>query len=279
MGNGNGTALVLILTPDGRFDASDIGSILHRQKEGSIELFIVAVGDTVKIDSRLGKTAKMKMIVSEESFSRSGKIFNEIIAAAQNRIFVFISNRVMPTHDHWLTRICAPLLKDGADAAFGRDIPAPGGNYFLAEDMKKHFPLSASGTEMSGFSIDNCAITRDALRRTPFTENLAYDAAAVWIINSKIRPSYCPEATVLRPADCSLREVYMGSLHKGADRRGCGRRITLLETGRNTAAGIMRDLRFCFSLKKPQYMWYPFFYRSAMNFGYYAGQQIKINDK
>lgn len=278
----NRNAVALVLTPDGKFDPFEIGSILHRQKGAPHDFFIIALDASLEVPAPLGKMAKK--VIRADRQEPIGKILNEVLALTQSDQLVFLSSRVMPTHDHWLKRICAPLIDGRADAAFGREIPAPGGNYFITEDIKRNFPLSGSSASANSawaklFSMDNCAIRRDALIGNPFSEKPLHDAVAAWSFKSGGVPAYCPEALVMRHADSSLKEIFAENRRRGADHALLGGDRIFPETVRMATASMWRDLRFCLSLKKPQHMWYPFLYRPAIFFGYRAGWRLNFTNR
>ncbi len=270
------SAVVFVLAPDGKFSPSEIGSILHRQKGASHELFIISLDASIKVPAPMEKMAKKVIVMNEQT--SIGKILNEITVLTQSSVLAFSSSRVMPTHDHWLKRLCAPLASGKADAAFGREIPAHGGNYFIAEDIKRNFPLSASKASAKHFSMDNCAIRRDALLKNPFHEKPLHDALSAWLFKSKTIPAYCPEALVMREANRSLKEIFAENRRRGADHTALGDAESN-QTASLMFANIRRDLRFCLSLKKPQHMWYPLIHRSAVFLGYRAGRRVDFTDR
>lgn len=263
-------AVVLTLTPDKKFTANDIGSILHRQKGGRFDLFIISCGQAQKIPESLKKMAKSVYLSMPESI---GKPLNHIVSKTQNSVYAFLTDRVKPTHDHWLKRICEPVLNGTASAAFGREIPTPDGNYFLIKEIEKSFPLKGDVASRRLFSINNCAIARQPLTQSGFPESGAFEPAIVWMIKSGVLAAYQPEAIVMRPADASLKEIYTQNRRIGADNAACGGKSAFFDTVSKIAADTARDLRYCLSMKKPQHLWYPFLYRSAMHFGYYLGQR------
>lgn len=262
--------IVLILTPEKRFKASDIASILHGQKGDKFDLFIVTCPKAQKIPEGLKKMVISVFVSDEDSI---GDPLNHILSVTKNRVFAYLTDRVIPTHDHWLKRICSPILNGSADAVFGREIPPPSGNYFLIKDIEKNFSLGGNGVDPKNFSINNCALARPTLSQRWFPDKSVYDPAAYWVNVNSVHAVYQPEAIVTRSADDSLPEIYSHNRHVGADHAACGDRTALLETAGRIAADTVSDIRRSFSMKKPQHAWYPPLYRSAMHLGYYLGNR------
>jgi len=262
--------IVLILTPEKRFKASDIASILHRQKGGKFNLFIVACPKAQKIPEGLKKIVESVFVTDEDNIGGS---LNHILSVTENPVFAFLTDRVIPTHDHWLKRIGDPILNGSADAVFGREIPPPEGNYFLIKDIEKRFPQDGNGVDTKRFSINNCALARPTLTQRWFPEKSVFDPAAWWVNRNSVKVVYQPEAIVTRSADDTLPEIYSHNRQMGADHAACGYKIALSETAGRIAADTANDIRLSLSMKKPQHAWYPLLYRSAMHIGYYLGQR------
>ena len=191
--------IVLILTPEKRFKASDIASILHRQKGGGFDLFVVACRKAQKIPENLKKMVESVFVTDEDSI---GGPLNHILSGTKSRVFAFLTDRVIPTHDHWLKRIVDPILNGDADAVFGREIPPPAGNYFLIKEIEKRFPRESGNVDPKCFSINNCALARPTLARHWFPEKSVFDPAAFWVNRHSLNVVYQPEAIVTRMNTC-----------------------------------------------------------------------------
>ncbi len=268
---GNNSAkplLVFVLAPDGVFETDDIWSVIHRH-EGGFDLVI--------IDQNEGKTKLLPAMacvalktVAVSAQNGIGQILNALVAENENPVLVITSDRVCPTHDHWLKRLCEPVLSGIADASGGREISAPGGNYFIIEDLRRRFPGKGAATA-DCFSMDNCAIRREAAIRIPFPQDRANDVATAWMIKNKVQAVYCAEALVMRQTLLPVGEVYRQSKLKGEDLAAYGKAPGLAAAISATAKGLALDIGFAFSIKKPQFIWYPFIYRPALHLGMYAG--------
>ncbi|MBI3794818.1 MAG: hypothetical protein HY280_08840 [Nitrospinae bacterium] len=271
--NGNQRPLlVFLLARDGDFDLSEIWSVLHRHG-GEFDMVLVDHNNGLTKVPHLFAKAALKTLKVGKGASL-GKTINSLVAETNNGVYAFLSDRVFPTHDHWLKRLCEPIFSGKAEASFGREVPAPGGNYFLNNNLEKLFPASGDG-DVSGFSIDNCAVTRDFLLKKPFPENALFDPAGSWAASSKPSVAYSPEALVLRHTLLSLKEIYWRARAKGEDASAFGERPSIIADVRRFFTGVVGDVFFALSIKRPQYVWYPFLYKFALHFGYYLGTRKK----
>ncbi len=258
-------AAVLILPPDGKFHSPDIWSIVHRQAGGFDLIIIDRSGGAAKI---LPVMAKAAVTLIRDDAATLGAQLNQVVRGLDNDHIVFFTDRVLPTHDHWLKRLTAPLAR-GANAAFGRNITAPGGNYFIIEDLRRRYPQQGTSAALT---IDQCAIRRAALLAKPFPEETVGDPAAVWCWRNGVAAVYVPEALVMQDSYLPLKEVLHNARTFGADRAAAGKShgpLTELAAALRELAG---DIGYCIAKRKPQYLWYPFLYRAAIHWGICSGQ-------
>ncbi len=258
-------AAVLILPPDGKFHSPDIWSILHRQAGGFDLVIIDRSHGAAKI---LPVMAKAAVSLIRDEGQTLGAQLNQAVRGLQNDHVVFFTDRVLPTHDHWLKRLAEPLTH-GADAAFGRNITAPGGNYFIIEDLRRRYPPQGASAALT---IDQCAISRAALIAKPFPEEPVHDPAAVWCWRNGVAPVYVPEALAMQDSYLPLKEVMQNARVYGADRAAAGKRPGLAAELATALRELAGDIGYCIAKRKPQYLWYPFLYRAAIHWGIYSGQ-------
>ena len=270
--------IVLVLTPEKSFKANDIASILHRQKGGKFDLYIVTCPEGQKIPESLKKMSKSVFVTDKDSI---GDPLNHILSVSKNPLFAFLTDRVIPTHDHWLKRICDPILNNNAQAVFGKEIPTVEGNYFLIKDIEKSFPREGNSVNPKRFSINNCAIKRPSLGQRWFPEKAVFDPASYWVKTHSVQAAYQAEAIVTRCADDTLPEIFAHYRQMGADHAACGGKKSLLKAIGKIAVDTAADIKLSISKKKPQHLWYPPLYRCAMHFGFYLGHYgaAKINEK
>ena len=259
-------AVALILPPDGKFHSPDIWSVMHRQAGGFDLVIIDRSRGAAKI---LPAMAKAAVTLIRDDAAPLGAQLNEVARGLSNDHIVFFTDRVLPTHDHWLTRLTAPLAEPGAAAAFGRIITAPGGNYFIIEDLRKRYPEQGLST---AFTIDNCAIRRAALLRNPFPEGAVHDPAAVWRWRNGVAPVYVPEALAMQDSYLALKEVLLNARAFGADRAAAGKKHGVAAELAAALRELVGDVGYCIARRKPQYLWYPFLYRATIHWGICSGQ-------
>lgn len=270
--------IVLILTEEKSFKAHDIASILHRQKGDQFDLFIVTSPKAQKIPESLKKMSESVFVADEESI---GDPLNHILSVTKNPVFAFLTDRVIPTHDHWLKRICNPILDGRGDAVFGKEIPTVDGNYFLIKEIEKRFPQVGNSVDPKRFSINNCALKRPSLGQHWFPEKSVFDPARYWVNKHSVNTVYQPEAIVTRRSDNTLSEIYSLYRHMGSDHAASGNKKSISTAIGRIIADTARDIKLCFSMKKPQHLWYPPLYRCAMHIGFYLGHfgVASINEK
>lgn len=258
-------AAVLILPPDGKFHSPDIWSILHRQAGGFDLIIIDRSRGAAKILPAMAKAAAA--LIRDDSRALGAQL-NEVARGLSNDDIVFFTDRVLPTHDHWLKRLTEPLAQ-GADAAFGRNITAPGGNYFIIEDLRRRYPQQGGSVALT---IDQCAIRRAALLAAPLPEEAVHDPAAVWCWRNRITATYVPEALAMQDSYLPLKEVLLNARAFGADRAAAGKTHGLFAELATALRELAADAGYCLAKRKPQYLWYPFLYRAAIHWGICLGQ-------
>lgn len=264
--------LIFILAEDGIFELGQIWSVLHRQASEFDLVLVDQTGGKTKVPKPILQTAVKTVTVGTEGL---GKTINAICGETNNGFFIFTTDRVFPTHDHWVKRLCEPLLNGTAEAVFGRQISAPGGNYFLNRDIEDCYPAEGVLADPALFSIDNCAITRDAILKNPFPENVLRDPAAAWRAANGMTPAYSPAAIVMRYTLLTLHGIYDESRSASEETAPFAKKPSITSTLGGIARGVWKDSIFALSLKKPQYLWYPPFRQAAKHFGHYFGARKK----
>jgi hypothetical protein len=265
--------VVIVLYKDGKAAASDIWSILHRQKGAEWELAVITEGADFPLPAGMKKKAGAHGHF--EQGEKPGKALNRLLAEKRSGLFVFLTNRVQPTHDHWLKRIITPILDGKAVAIAGRTISTPEANYFLANELRKRFPASLPPSAVAErFVADNCAILLENAPPAFFDES-ANDPCHVWAVGSGAKPFYAREALVMRPTLLTLGEIYDEYRRQGEDAALLGRPVSLPALFSGIIRGMAGDILYAVRGAKFQYLWYPPFYRSAVHFGLYAGRKSK----
>ena len=69
-------------------------------------------------------------------------------------ILVFISGHCVPTDEHWLQRLCQPLMDGRAQYTYGRQIGGPESRFSECRIFEKYYPMQ-SRVPQSGFFCNN----------------------------------------------------------------------------------------------------------------------------
>ena len=136
--------------------------------------------ETVVIDS--GSTDGTLTIANEfnclvthirrEDFS-FGRSLNRGCEAASGDILVFISGHCVPTDEHWLRKLCAPIVEGAVDYSYGRQAGGSESRFSECRIFEKYFP-PVSRVPQIGFYCNNAnaALSREAWARYRFDEEL-----------------------------------------------------------------------------------------------------------
>jgi rhamnosyltransferase len=106
----------------------------------------------------------------EFTFGRSLNIGCE---AARGDILVFVSGHCVPTDEHWLQRLCAPVMAGTAAYAYGRQVGGAESRYSECRIFEKYYPAE-SRVPQRGFFCNNAnaALARVAWSQHRFDESL-----------------------------------------------------------------------------------------------------------
>ncbi|WP_435257058.1 glycosyltransferase family 2 protein [Thioclava sp. FR2] len=152
----------------------DLLVMVARQKLDGLSSEVVLIDSgstdgTVEIARRHG--ARITEIrKSEFSFGRS---LNRGSDFAKGQILVYISGHCVPTDEHWLQRLCQPLLDGKAVYSYGRQIGDDDSNFSERRIFAKYYP-DQSAIPQNGFYCNNAnsALLRSAWSENPFDEEL-----------------------------------------------------------------------------------------------------------
>ncbi len=93
--------------------------------------------------------------------------------AARGDILVITSGHCVPADEHWLQRLCQPILDGKADYSYGRQIGGPLSRFSECRIFAKYYPEQSS-IPQEGFFCNNAnaAISRQAWATYKFDESL-----------------------------------------------------------------------------------------------------------
>jgi rhamnosyltransferase len=110
--------------------------------------------------------------IRREQFS-FGRSLNMGCEAAGGDIFVFVSGHCVPTDEHWLRLLTAPIAEGSVDYSYGRQRGGAQSRFSECRIFEKYYP-SASRVPQSGFFCNNAnsALSRAAWAEHRFDEEL-----------------------------------------------------------------------------------------------------------
>lgn len=110
--------------------------------------------------------------IRREEFS-FGRSLNRGCEAASGDILVFISGHCVPTDEHWLQRLCAPIAEGRVDYSYGRQVGGPDSRFSEHRIFAKYYPQQ-SRLPQNGFFCNNAnsALSRAAWQAQRFDEDL-----------------------------------------------------------------------------------------------------------
>jgi glycosyltransferase involved in cell wall biosynthesis len=110
--------------------------------------------------------------IRREDFS-FGRSLNMGCEAATGDVFVFVSGHCVPTDEHWLLLLCAPVVNGAVALSYGRQIGGPESRYSECRIFEKYYPR-ASRVPQNGIFCNNAnsALSRAAWSTHRFDEDL-----------------------------------------------------------------------------------------------------------
>ena len=194
-------ASIVIRTLNEAAYLDDLLTMVSRQVTPGLEVEVVVIDSgstdgTVGIATRHG--ARVTTIRrSEFSFGRSLNLGCDF---ARGDILVFVSGHCVPVDEHWLARLCAPLVEGRVAYAYGRQVGDDDSNFSERRIFAKYFP-QASAVPQEGFFCNNAnaAILRGTWEAHRFDEELTGledMALAKAIVAAGGRIGYVAEAAV-----------------------------------------------------------------------------------
>ena len=147
---------------------------IENQNTGQLDYEIILVDsgskdDTVPIAALHG----CKIIkITREEFS-FGRALNLGCEAANGEFLVMISGHCVPTDQHWLQKLCGPLIQQSAEYTYGRQLGGDNSHFSECQIFSKHYP-EQSAIPQEGFFCNNAnaAITSTAWAAHRFDEDL-----------------------------------------------------------------------------------------------------------
>jgi len=175
--------------------------VLAEQETGGLgyEVILVDSGSTdatLEIAERHGCRI---LHINREGFS-FGRSLNRGCEAAQGDILAVISGHCVPTDQHWLARLCRPLLEDDIGYSFGRQLGSAESHFSEQRIFAKYFPAAFDAGQKEFFCNNaNAALRYCDWERFRFDEELTGledMELAQRLVGAGGRVRYVPEAAV-----------------------------------------------------------------------------------
>jgi L-ascorbate metabolism protein UlaG (beta-lactamase superfamily) len=110
--------------------------------------------------------------ITREQFS-FGRSLNMGCAAAQGDILVITSGHCVPVDEHWLQRLCQPILDAQASYSYGRQLGGPESHFSECRTFAKYYPEQSSAPQEGFFCNNaNAALARSTWEQHRFNEEL-----------------------------------------------------------------------------------------------------------
>lgn len=167
-------ASVVIRTLNEAEHLDDLMTMISRQVTSGFDVETVVV-DSGSIDGTL-EIARSHGVqitsISKSEFS-FGRSLNRGCAVSTGDYLVFVSGHCVPVDEHWLQRLCKPLVDGLVDYSYGRQIGDDSSNYSERRIFAKYFP-DTSQVPQDGYFCNNAnsALSRSAWERFQFNEEL-----------------------------------------------------------------------------------------------------------
>lgn len=186
--------------------------------------------------------------ITREEFS-FGRSLNMGCEAAEGEILVITSGHCVPVDEHWLQRLCQPILDGMAQYTYGRQLGGAENHFSECRIFAKYYP-ETSKIPQDGFFCNNAnsALLRDAWVRQRFDEELTGledMELAQWLVRGGGKVAYVADAGVFHYHNETWPQVrrrfereaialqkIMPQLH-----------VSVLDTGRYIASSIIKDWR------------------------------------
>jgi rhamnosyltransferase len=147
---------------------------IRQQRFDGIDVETVVI-DSGSTDGTLEIAQAFRCVLTHirrEEFS-FGRSLNRGCEAASGDVLVFVSGHCVPTDEHWLRQLCAPVLEGRVDFAYGRQIGGPQSRFSECRIFEKYYPRTSRVPQAGIFSNNaNSALSRQAWQTHRFDEDL-----------------------------------------------------------------------------------------------------------
>lgn len=166
-------SIVIRTLNEARYLRELLTGIAGQRCEGlEVECVVIDSGSTDATLTIAGEFGCTVAHIRREDFS-FGRSLNRGCEAARGDILVFVSGHCVPVDEHWLQRLCVPIIDGSVAYAYGRQLGGPQSRFSECRIFEKYYP-AASRVPQTGFFCNNAnsALARRAWETYRFNEEL-----------------------------------------------------------------------------------------------------------
>jgi rhamnosyltransferase len=216
------TALCAAVVVRARNDARTIGAVLAALRKQSTAPATVVVLDEGSTDATadIARAEGARVRRVDGDTMSDGAVLNLSLGLSEAPVVVFLSAHAVPASRDWLAAMLAPFNDARVGAAFGRQVPQPGGNPLEAIDMAARYgPNPLRFDDDPPLTRVNVAVRRERVLDRPFDEDLSGAETRVWaraICAQGFTVAYVPRAAVRHSHDESFRDAVLRARRRAA---------------------------------------------------------------
>jgi rhamnosyltransferase len=209
-------SIVIRCKNEERFIGATLEKIFAQDIPVPFEVIVLDSGSTDRTLNIVQQFPAKLFFISPEDFTY-GYALNYGIERAQGSIICLLSAHCMPADDRWLYELISPIMKDSADATYGRQLPIRGINPFEEVSLSKHFPEEGKTSGRVPFSNANCAFLKAMWLAVKFDEQLPSWEDYLWyhLLQEEYIFVYTAKAAVYHTHRLSLKRTGQRAFRDG----------------------------------------------------------------
>ena len=222
----------------------DVLQAINRQRYRDFEVLLVDSGSLDRTRDIASASGARIVSLRSEDFTY-GHSLNLGVKESRGSLIAIVSAHAIPTSEHWLERLVAPLRERANAMVFGGQRGHAVSKFSEARDFERIFPGKPQRMDDEHVFVNNAnsAVRRDLWEQHPFDEGLPGLEDAEWAIYWIQRGMvvlYEPEACVYHVHTESWPQV-----RERFYREGIAGRWTKVRIIRNIPGEIWRECRWC----------------------------------
>lgn len=143
-------ASVVILTKNpGPLFRKVLGAVLSQQAPWPFEVLVIDSGSSDGTVEFCREEARVRLHQIPAAEFGHGKTRNLAVSLSTGEFIAMITHDALPADEHWLSELVQAVeMAPDAGGAFGRHLPYPGNNPFVARDIINHFDNFAADSKI-----------------------------------------------------------------------------------------------------------------------------------